>query len=154
MLYPAFELPDELNEALESQEAIYDISLQVPRRDFETGEFVTDPTGRIVTVSDLQAYAQWAYACVRTEKGKYLAYDENFGVEIEDLMRSELDNDIKKSEIERRVTEALMIDSRTTSVGSFEFEVMGDQVLVKFIVETIYGNVPLNLRYGGGLIAS
>lgn len=71
-------------------------------------------------VDGLEAYKQAIYKVLNTERYDYLIYSWNYGVELRNLIGQQIAYVIP--EIEWRITEAVMADDRTISVGDFEFD--------------------------------
>ncbi len=95
---------------------------------------------RIRGVTDgLEAMPQTIYCILNTERSRYLAYSDSYGAELENLLGMPLSFVIP--EIERRITDALIWDSRIESVDSFRFETGRGSVHVTFTVHTVYGDV-------------
>ena len=112
-------------------------------------ELITYPTktynmelekGRIRGFSDnLESMKQVIFLALNTERSTYLAYSNNYGVELVDLYGKPMS--YVMAELERRITEALTWDSRIESVDNFEFEVDGRSVHVSFTVHTDFGEI-------------
>lgn len=112
-------------------------------------ELITYPTktyymdlekGRIRGFSDdLESMKQVIFLALNTERSTYLAYSDNYGVELVDLIGEPMSYVL--AELERRITEALTWDSRIESVDNFEFEVDGRSVHVTFTVHTDFGDI-------------
>ena len=86
----------------------------------------------------LQAMEQAVYKILLTERYRYIIYSHNYGVELEDLIGEPMTYVVP--EIQRRITEALLWDSRITKVDNFTFEVGRKKVYTTFKVHTIYGD--------------
>lgn len=97
--------------------------------DFETGEFVMTPTGRVIETSDNEAWLEWCKKAVHTGRYRHLVYSRNYGQELEDLIGKNLTREAKESEIQRMVTECLMTDPRTARVDNFSFRWDNDTVV-------------------------
>lgn len=70
----------------------------------------------------------------------YLIYSYDYGVELADLFGRPVS--FVCPEIERRITEALLADSRITGVGGFDFNLLRKGVVqVSFEVQTIFGSL-------------
>lgn len=108
-----------------------------------------DPVGRVNTGTEIDAYRLWVMKCLLTERYKYLAYDTDFGIGLNEILESDDDRDIIESEIEREITEALEVDDRTESVEEFSFTWQGDELCVEFVVESIYGDEEIITLNGG-----
>lgn len=89
-------------------------------------------------VDGLDAVKQAVYLILNIERYQYLIYSWDYGVELQDLMGEPIS--FVKSEIKRRITEALLVDDRIDSVENFIFDTPSKNVLhVEFTVNTIYG---------------
>ena len=100
--------------------------------DFEKGDFVHTPTGKMATADDIQAYTEWCYKALLTPRYRYLIYSRSYGQEFEELIRRNLTRDGNESEIKRIITEALMVDPRTAEVTNFKFTWSNNEVYVTF----------------------
>lgn len=126
-----------------------DFDLRAPAFDFNEAHVKVNAVGQVVVGGAVEAYRFWVMKCLLTERYKYPAYSSDFGVEIEDIMRSDYPRDITESEIQRTITEALGVDERTVSISNFEFEWSGDSLCVSFEVDSIYGNEFYRYEHGG-----
>ena len=112
-------------------------------------ELITYPTktynmeleeGRIRGFSDdLESMKQVIFLALNTERSTYLAFSDNYGVELADLYGEPMS--YVMAELERRITEALTWDSRIESVDNFEFDVNGRSVHTQFTVHTEFGEI-------------
>ncbi|MDP4152588.1 MAG: DUF2634 domain-containing protein [Bacillota bacterium] len=87
----------------------------------------------------LEAVKQAVYLILNTERYEYLIYSWNYGIELKDLYGKPIPYLLP--ELKRRITEALVQDSRITDVGAFDFETGKGKILVTFTVSTIYGEI-------------
>lgn len=88
----------------------------------------------------LEAMQQAIYHILQTERYQYTMFSWNYGIETLDLYGEPLS--FICPELERRITEALLWDSRITAVGEFQFDTANKgSVLVTFTVHTIFGSV-------------
>lgn len=88
---------------------------------------------------DLESIRQVIFLVLNTERSTYLAFSDNYGVELADLVGEPISYVL--AEAERRITEALTWDTRIESVDNFEFEVDGHDVHVTFTVHTEFGDI-------------
>ncbi|MDF2925882.1 MAG: phage protein [Paenibacillaceae bacterium] len=85
-------------------------------------------------IDDREAVLQAVYKILQTERYVYLAYSFDYGFEGRNLIgRSP---SFVRSELRRRISEALLQDSRVQEVRDFSFESKGDTMLVRFTVVT------------------
>lgn len=118
------------------------------RFDFDAGEFVMTPTQKIAKADDTAAWVQWCQKALRTPRYRHLIYSQNHGQEFDDLIGKGYERSIIESEIQRMVTEALMVDPRTAEVGQFQFSWQSDACYyscrimnIREETENIEGNV-------------
>lgn len=90
-------------------------------------------------VDELEAIKQAIYKIINTERYKYIIYSWNYGIELADLFGKPLP--YVYAEIQRRIEEALLADDRISKVYDFEFSNSRGDVLVKFKVDTIFGEI-------------
>ncbi|MCC0671537.1 DUF2634 domain-containing protein [Clostridioides sp. ES-S-0145-01] len=88
---------------------------------------------------DVEALKQTIFLILNTERYEHLIYSRNYGVELNDLIGEPISYVIP--ELERRITEALILDDRIENVDNFEFENQKGKVHCKFTVYSKYGNI-------------
>lgn len=88
---------------------------------------------------DIEAMKQAIFKIINTERYKYLIYDWNYGIELNDLIGKPIP--YVYAEIERRIKEALLADNRIKEVTDFRFSNNGGDVLCLFTTNTIYGEI-------------
>ena len=97
-------------------------------------------TGTIAGFVDgIDAMKQAIYLILNTERYAYIVYSWNYGVELADLIGKPIP--FVMSEAKRRITEALMQDTRIKGVSDFAFESQGSALQVTFTVHTIFGDI-------------
>lgn len=120
-----------------------------PKFDPDTARISINAVGKVEIGNEKDAYRFWVMKCLLTERYKYLGYSTDFGVEIEDIVRSDYPRDITESEIQRTITEALSVDPRTLSVDNFKFDWEGDVVRLTFEIESVFDTEIYELTKGG-----
>lgn len=90
-------------------------------------------------VDGIESIPQAIFCVLNTERSKFHAYSNNYGVEFEELFGKQMSYVLP--ELERRIKEALEWDSRIESVDNFNFEIIGSIVHATFTVHTIYGEI-------------
>lgn len=122
------------------QGAILDEDTEIEESYIEPTKTFKIEDGRIIGFCDeLEALKQAIYLILNTERYEYLIYSDDYGSELNGLMGK--DRDIAESEYKRRIVEALIQDDRIDSVDKFIFKYDGDNVLIEFIVFSIYGQI-------------
>ena len=116
------------------------------QNDFEyeelpTRTFKLDITSETITgfTDGLEAMKQAIYLILNIQRYEYLIYSWDYGIELQDLFGQPIS--FVLPELKRRITEALMQDTRIKSVDDFSFEVSKGKVHTTFTVSTIFGDV-------------
>lgn len=87
----------------------------------------------------MESVKQAVYKILQTERYRYVIYDWNYGMELEDLFGKAVSYVIP--ELQRRITEALMTDDRITGVTDFSFQTEKGSVTAAFRVQTLWGDL-------------
>lgn len=91
-------------------------------------------------VDEQAAMKQTVFRILNTERYQYIIYPWYYGIETLDLYGEPVT--WVCPELERRITEALLVDTRITSVTDFEYDLdVKGVVHVTFTVHTIYGEI-------------
>lgn len=116
------------------------------KNDFEFSEpssntFKLDIEGNRVQgyTDNLEAMKQAIYLILSIERYEHIIFSWNYGIELSDLYGEPIN--FVKVEIERRIKEALLQDSRITSVEDFAFTHSRNTITCTFKAVTIYGEV-------------
>lgn len=88
-------------------------------------------------VDTIQAVEQAVYLILNVNRYQWLIYSWDYGVEFQDLFGKPVRYCV--TEIERRITEALLQDDRITSIRDFRFETEKRMVKTTFTVVSIFG---------------
>ena len=119
----------------------------LPGQDFVIEEQPTytykmDPESGLIRgyVDGIEAMEQAVYKILSTERYRYLIYSWNYGIELEDLFGQSVS--YVCPELERRIREALLWDTRIEDVGDFKFDTsIRGTVHVFFTVHTVFGDI-------------
>lgn len=103
--------------------------------DFESGEI----TGR--KIDGEPALRQFIRKAMITARYRYLIYSSEYGCELESLLGQDISQELLKSEIQRVITEALIVDDRVVSVKEFDIVRESDRLFVTFQVNTSEGTI-------------
>ncbi|RXI46259.1 DUF2634 domain-containing protein [Clostridium tetani] len=120
------------------QGAVLDENIEVEENHIEPTKTYKIKDDRIVGFCDgIEALKQAIQLILCTERYEYLIYSDDYGSELKGLIGK--DRDIAESEYKRRIKEALVQDERVNNVDNFIFNYDSDNVLIEFIVFSIYG---------------
>lgn len=92
------------------------------RFDYDAGDFVLTPSGKVAAAGPQEAWVQWCIKAVKTPRYRHVIYSRNYGSELEELVGQGDSRGVMESEITRMVTETLLADPRTDSVDQFTFD--------------------------------
>lgn len=109
-----------------------------PAFDFNTGEFMLDPYGRIGLQSGREAIIAWIRKTLVTPRFAHRIYPEWYG---SDLTRISGKTLAIVAEIEKNIKESLLVDRRIIEVGNFASLVEQDRVTTTCNVVTVLGIV-------------
>lgn len=104
--------------------------------DFESGD-----NGQPKSILD--AVAQDVRFALSTDRYKWPIMGSNFGVTFDDLIGT--DYNYIRSEVVRRIRDALSIDDRILQVDDFQFTPIEDSgILISCVVQTTFGDVSVS----------
>lgn len=111
--------------------------------DFETGDFILDDKGNLISVSNLEALKVWIEKVLKTTKNKYDVYEgTNYGTpNLQDLLVSGNPYEYITCEVEATIKAVLLKNTAIKSVQNFKFTRDGSLLSVSFDCSTIYGAV-------------
>lgn len=107
--------------------------------DFVNNCLMKNEAGQNYYVYRNEALKVWIYKALMTPRYRHLAYTEDYGNEMYDLIAQSIDQEVLLLELKRYITEALMYNEYIRELSSFEFEINGSAVSIKFTVTSIYG---------------
>ncbi|MFL2104124.1 DUF2634 domain-containing protein [Mycobacteroides abscessus] len=91
-------------------------------------------------VDGIDAVKQAIFMVLNTERYEHVIYSWDYGIELKDLYGEPVT--YACPEVERRVSEALMMDERVLEVHTFDFDnSQKGKIQVTFIADTIFGNL-------------
>lgn len=85
------------------------------------GDFVRDGKNMLLDATGVESWKQWVINCLETERFKHLAYDTDFGIEM-DAVFGASSREEAESILCRQINEALLADpyQRTAYIESME----------------------------------
>ena len=93
-------------------------------------------------IDDKDAIIQAIYLILSTERYESVIYNWYYGTEFDSLVGK--DRDFVKSELKRRIAEAILEDDRILDVTDFDISFNKDIANVVFLVETNIGDININ----------
>ncbi len=121
--------------------------LPIPREyawDFVRNEFIVED-GKFKVVEGIEAIKIWVLKSIQCPRYRYLVYSWDYGHELEDLIGDIYSKKAMESEARRYVEEALLVNPYITEVTDVTTEGKRDKMSLSFTVQTIYGEVSVNV---------
>ena len=98
-----------------------------------------------VIVEGNEAIKVWIYKAIKTARYQYPIYSWDYGCEISSLIGQKYTKGLTKSEAERYIKEAILINPYVTDVKIIDINFSEDILSVSIQVDTIYGEVNVNV---------
>ena len=103
-------------------------------------------SGRIMgEVDEYAAVRQAIEIILNAERFAWQIYSPSSGVEYRNLIGQEAG--YVAMELQRRIAEALTMDSRVLGIDGYTFSLSGDRLSINFIVRTVYGPVEEDMEF-------
>lgn len=106
--------------------------------DFDADNFIFE-NGQHKIVTENEAIKVWIYKALQTERWRYLAYDNAYGIELEQFIGAYTNNSTNATLIEQYIKETLLINPYITSVDDVEATIDGDKLSYTISLTTVYG---------------
>ena len=98
-----------------------------------------------VIVEGNNAIKVWIYKAIKTVRYQHSIYSWDYGCEISSLIGQKYTKGLTKSEAERYIKEAILINPYITDVKIIDINFSEDILSVSIQVDTIYGEVNVNV---------
>ena len=98
-----------------------------------------------IIVEGKEAIKVWIYKAIKTVRYQYPIYSWDYGCEINSLIGQNYTKGLTKSESERYIKEAILINPYITDVKIIDINSSKDILSVSIQVDTIYGEVNVNV---------
>ena len=98
-----------------------------------------------VIVEGNEAIKVWIYKAIKTARYQYPIYSWDYGCEISSLIGQKYTKGLTKSEAERYIKEAILINPYVTDVKIIDINFSEDILSVSIQVDTISGEVNVNV---------
>lgn len=107
--------------------------------DYETGQL----TGNIV--EDKEAVKVWIIKALKTSRYIHDIYTWDYGQDLNDLIGKGYEKGFINSEVERIITDTLLINPNIRRCYDFDITFNDDLLTVNFTVETVFGEVEISV---------
>ena len=120
--------------------------------DFDKQQFLYDENGNNVTVTEDEALKVWIYKAILTERYRYLAYHDEYGITIEPYQGTMPNNVYTADRIRQNIREGLSINPYIAKINSITIEKREkDELIVSVDVTSIYSDDSLVVTAGRSL---
>ncbi len=113
------------------------------RYDYDAGNFVMTPSGRVAVADGKEAWVQWCHKALLTPRYRHVIYSRDYGSELDTLIGTGQGRAVLESELTRMVTEALLVDVRTASVDQFTFSWAEDHCQMTCRITSVQDDVEI-----------
>ena len=108
-------------------------------------DFINDcfifENGNHKIVIENEALKVWIYKTLKTERWRYRAYDDAYGIELDQFIGKSTNNADSSVEVERYVKEALLVNPYIKSIDDVTFTNEADVLDFEVSLTTVYGNL-------------
>jgi len=111
--------------------------------DFVNDQFVFE-NGSHKIVAENEALKVWIYKTLKTERWRYRAYDNAYGIELEQFIGTRTNNSASAGEIEQYISESLLINPYIKSIDDIQATIDGDTLTYTIALTTIYGSLKVS----------
>lgn len=108
--------------------------------DFDKDCFIFE-NGKHKIVTENEAIKVWIYKTLKTERWRYLAYDNAYGIELEQFIGAYTNSKSNATAILQYIKETLLINPYITSVDEVEATIDEDKLSYTISFTTTYGSM-------------
>ena len=105
--------------------------------DFQNDCFIYED-GKHKIVTENEALKVWIYKVLKTERWRYRAYDNAYGIELEQFIGAYTNNKDSSTELEQYIKEALIINPYIKSIDDISASIDCDELSYDISLTTIY----------------
>jgi len=111
--------------------------------DFVNDQFIFE-NGSHKIVAENEALKVWIYKTLKTERWRYRAYDNAYGIELEQFIGTRTNNSASAGEIEQYISESLLINPYIKSIDDIQAAIDGDTLTYTIALTTVYGSLKVS----------
>ena len=114
--------------------------------DFNRNCFIYNPDGTQKIVTRNEALKVWVYKTLLTERYRYGAYFDDYGLELEQFIGKKPNDETESNVLYQAVKEALLVNTYILSVDNVFVEREHKKVTLTITLITIYGKTTLGIE--------
>lgn len=114
--------------------------------DYEKDQFLYDTDGGHKIVEKNEAVKVWVLHALRCERYRYLAYFDDYGIELEPFVGTGPNDHERSSELFRYVKEGLLVNPYILDVTALSTELDYKRIIMTLQLETVYGATSVGIE--------
>ena len=114
--------------------------------DFDKDDFIYQRDGSHAIVTGKEAIKVWVLHVLRCVRYRYLAYFDDYGIELEKFIGTGPNDGQRSSELFRYVKEGLMVNPYITDVTALQVTQEHKKITMVIHLETVYGEVEMGIE--------
>lgn len=114
--------------------------------DFDHNSFRYDATGKYIVVTRNEAIKVWIYKLLKTERYRYIAYYDDYGLELEKYIGKVPNDGISSSAVYADIKEAVLANPYILAVNNVRFSKESKKIVIQMEYETVYGTDKIRLE--------
>lgn len=114
--------------------------------DYEKDKFLYNPDGSHKIVEKNEAVKVWVLHALRCERYRYLAYFDDYGIELELFVGTGPNDHERSSELFRYVKEGLLVNPYILDVTALSTELDHKRIIMTLQLETVYGATSVGIE--------
>ncbi|WP_337774316.1 DUF2634 domain-containing protein [Mitsuokella jalaludinii] len=114
--------------------------------DFEHDRFLYENNGRHQIVEKNEAIKVWALHALKVERYRYLAYFDDYGIELEPFVGTGPNDSARSSELFQYIKEGLLVNPYILDVTALSTELDHKKITMTLQLETVYGSTSVGIE--------
>lgn len=114
--------------------------------DYEKDQFLYDADGSHKIVEKNEAIKVWVLHALRCERYRYLAYFDDYGIELDPFVGTGPNDQERSSELFRYVKEGLLVNPYILDVTALSTELDHKKITMTLQLETVYGTTSVGIE--------
>ena len=107
--------------------------------DFNRNSFIYNDDGSMKIVTRNEAIKVWVYKVLQTERFRYGAYYDDYGLDLERFVGKVANDEINANELYNAVKETLLVNPYILAVNNISVEQVNKKIILNLELTTVYG---------------
>lgn len=107
--------------------------------DFNRNSFIYNDDGSMKIVTRNEAIKVWVYKVLQTERFRYGAYYDDYGLDLEKFIGKVPNNVINANQLYNAIKEALLVNPYILAVNDISVKQVNKKITLKLELTTVYG---------------